>query len=144
MLRNLIEVHRLSASQAADAINERYGTDFSRNAVIGKAHRAGIKTENRPCHNNAATRRPRAPVNKTAGPMDHFMPKPVIISRDVFVPLAADVVPLHRTLFDNEGCKYPFGDARRSMTFCGHPRLDGSSYCASHHRLAHRVYCETA
>ncbi len=34
----------MSYGQAADAINARFGTEFTRNAAIGRAKRLGLKT----------------------------------------------------------------------------------------------------
>ena len=49
------------------------------------------------------------------------------------------IVPRHLSLLDLEpdDCRYPFGgDAEgEAITFCGHPRREGSSYCVSHFHL---------
>lgn len=46
------------------------------------------------------------------------------------------IEPRHVTLADLEknDCRFPFGDSR-TFTFCGHPQVDGSSYCAEHTKL---------
>jgi GcrA cell cycle regulator len=48
-------------------------------------------------------------------------------------------VPRHLSLLELEDgdCRYPYGgDAEgEAITFCGHPRREGSSYCASHFHL---------
>jgi GcrA cell cycle regulator len=49
------------------------------------------------------------------------------------------ITPRHLALIDLEpgDCRYPYGgDAEgEPITFCGHPRREGSSYCASHFHL---------
>ncbi len=51
----------------------------------------------------------------------------------------ADVVPRHLSLIDlgRGDCRYPYGgDAKaEAITFCGHRRRPGSSYCAAHFDL---------
>jgi GcrA cell cycle regulator len=47
-----------------------------------------------------------------------------------------EVVPRHLNLIDLEygDCRYPYGgdEEGEAITFCGHPRRRGSSYCAPH------------
>jgi GcrA cell cycle regulator len=49
------------------------------------------------------------------------------------------ITPRHLALVDLEpgDCRYPYGGDVESepITFCGHPRHEGSSYCLSHFRL---------
>ena len=48
-------------------------------------------------------------------------------------------MPRHLSLVDLEpgDCRYPYGgDAEgEAITFCGHPRRAGSSYCVAHFHL---------
>ena len=45
-----------------------------------------------------------------------------------------DVSPRHLSLVELEAgdCRYPYGgdEEGEAITFCGHPRREGSSYCA--------------
>ena len=47
--------------------------------------------------------------------------------------------PRHLSLIDLEpgDCRYPYGGEEdgEAITFCGHPRRTGSSYCAPHFHL---------
>jgi GcrA cell cycle regulator len=47
--------------------------------------------------------------------------------------------PRHLSLVDLEpgDCRYPYGGDERgeAITFCGHPRRQGTSYCAAHFYL---------
>ena len=49
------------------------------------------------------------------------------------------ITPRHLTLIDLEDndCRYPYGGDTdgEPITFCGHPRREGSSYCTSHFHL---------
>jgi GcrA cell cycle regulator len=49
------------------------------------------------------------------------------------------ITPRHLPLVDLEAgdCRYPYGgDAEgEPITFCGHPRQEGSSYCLAHFHL---------
>ena len=51
------------------------------------------------------------------------------------------ITPRRLSLVDLEAdeCRYPYGgDAEgEPITFCGHPRREGSSYCVSHFHLTH-------
>lgn len=110
----------LSGSQIAVAFYEKFGVEFSRNAVIGKANR--LKLEPRaertnPNGNRAASRKPPVKV----------------------IPLAlkANEVPIHqrKTLFDlrTSDCRWPYGDpGSNSFFFCGAERELGHSYCLAH------------
>lgn len=48
---------------------------------------------------------------------------------------AIDIEPLHITLMDltPSHCRYPYGDS--NITFCGHEKVKGTSYCAGHFKL---------
>jgi GcrA cell cycle regulator len=50
-----------------------------------------------------------------------------------------EIDPRHLSLADLEpgDCRYPFGgeEEGEAITFCGHPRQQGSSYCTSHFHL---------
>ena len=54
-------------------------------------------------------------------------------------------MPRHLSLMDLEAgdCRYPYGgDAEgEPITFCGHPRREGSSYCAPHFHLTRGPGC---
>jgi GcrA cell cycle regulator len=49
------------------------------------------------------------------------------------------VDPRHLSLLDleREDCRYPYGgdEEGEAITFCGHPRRKGSSYCTPHFHL---------
>ena len=51
-----------------------------------------------------------------------------------------EVGPRHLSLIDLErgDCRYPYGgdEEGEAITFCGHPRRPGSSYCTPHFHLS--------
>jgi GcrA cell cycle regulator len=51
-----------------------------------------------------------------------------------------EIDPRHLSLFELErgDCRYPYGgdEAGEAITFCGHPRRPGSSYCTPHFHLS--------
>ena len=52
----------------------------------------------------------------------------------------AEVEPRHLSLIELErgDCRYPYGgdEEGEAITFCGHPRQPGSSYCTPHFQLS--------
>jgi GcrA cell cycle regulator len=144
----------LSYSEIANAINERFNTDYSRNAAIGRAKRMGLSGPERP-DRLVWPKRPRklnpARLNKLRAralaepkpkPKPKSKPKPGlrIFERAAALKLrCVGIVPRHLSLLelDDGDCRYPYGgDADgEAITFCGHPRREGSSYCTSHFHL---------
>lgn len=102
----------------------------SRNAVIGKAHRMGLEPRER------VIAKPREPKRKRGLHTRHrrdvlgklFAPDPVEL-REVDVES-------RKLTFDQleaNSCRYPA--EKGPITFCGHERKAGSSYCPAHHFL---------
>src|SRR6185369_4478844 len=140
----------LSFSEAAQAINSRFNTSYSRSAALGRARRLGVKPEDR--------RKPSMPVEpaqraEPAGPRDIAEPRvrdfgkpallwPVPVFRAIKpVKLRCVAVePRHLSLIELErgDCRYPYGgdEEGEAITFCGHPRRPGSSYCTPHFHLS--------
>ena len=162
-LRDYVE-KGMTFSEIARALNERFGTAYSRNAAIGRARRMGLASvergggEKRP---NAAKQpdmrrlrqlraqsRAKIPTKSLAGSAPKSMPNP-LVKLSTFERAAAlqlrcvAITPKHLALIDLEegDCRYPYGgDAdNEPITFCGHPRREGSSYCTSHFHLTSAV-----
>jgi GcrA cell cycle regulator len=133
----------MSFSEIARALNQRFGTAYSRNAAIGRARRMGLATPERP--GGAAPNRPKQPdarrlCDKRARRLVKLFPKPTILQRAAALQLrCVAITPRHLALVDLEpgDCRYPYGgDAEdEPITFCGHLRREGSSYCVSHFHL---------
>lgn len=122
-----------TASEIANRMTERLGFPVSRNAVIGRLHRAGLPLGKRgdvpPSVPQARPARPKpAPKPKAA-------PKPVVqpvVKRrcdDVATVALLDLQPHH--------CKWPVGDpGAPGFGFCGDARVEDTPYCAGHNARA--------
>jgi GcrA cell cycle regulator len=128
-------------SDIARILNERFGTGYTRNAAIGRARRLGLSTPERANSAGvfAAARKPdaRKICEKRARNHAKSAPKPTTVARAAVRQLrCVEITPRHLALIDLErrDCRYPFGGdlEGESFTFCGHPRREGSRYCASH------------
>lgn len=131
----------MSYSEIADAINAKFKTAYSRNAALGRAKRMGLASPDRP--EDSLKHWPKLPP-KAKAPRLHqsrerhvpeFMrPMPVFEPADLPRFRCVEIVPRHVSLVDLEpgDCRYPYGgdEEGEAITFCGHPRRKGSSYCA--------------
>jgi len=135
----------LSFAEIARALNQRFGTAYTRNATIGRARRMGLSVPVRPQSVSVmnASKKPDARRIRElrARKLAHVPPpKPSIFERAAALQLrCVAITPRHLALVDLEtnDCRYPYGgDAEgEPITFCGHPRREGSSYCTSHFHL---------
>jgi GcrA cell cycle regulator len=142
-LREYLE-RGLSFSQVADAINARFNSAYSRNATIGRARRMGLSGPERADHRARPKPRPKpcpARLQKMrAGLAAKSRPRLAVLKRARALKLrCVGIVPLHLSLVDLEpgDCRYPYGGDKEGepITFCGHRRREGSSYCVSHFHL---------
>jgi GcrA cell cycle regulator len=136
----------MSFSEIADAINAKFKTAYSRNAAIGRATRLGLAGPDRP--RDLPKHWPNPPP-KQAQPQLHkprerstpqFMrPVPIFKRTETAKLRCVEINPRHLSLMELErgDCRYPYGgDAEgEAITFCGHPRREGSSYCVPHFQL---------
>src|SRR5215217_6651088 len=134
----------LSFSEAARAINSIFNTSYSRSAALGRARRLRLEAEER--------RRPSMPT-KPVDLRDIPEPRPsasraaaLLWPTPVFKEIkpvklrCVGVEPRHLSLVELEkgDCRYPYGgdEEGEAITFCGHPRRPGSSYCTPHFHLS--------
>jgi GcrA cell cycle regulator len=140
----------MSYSEIADAINVRFQTAYSRCATIGRATRMGLacpdRREDLPKHWPTLPPKAKTPPRLHKPPGRHvpehvsFMgPMPAFERTEVATLRCVEVMPRHLNLIDLErgDCRYPYGgdEEGEAITFCGHPRRRGSSYCAPHFYL---------
>lgn len=137
-----------SYREAATAINDKFGTSFTRNAALGRAHRKGFMQPMTPTTQRNSRPRPkpkpaRGPKAKSArlfgaALQNHenalarketeFAAK--IVAQPVAIVASAvsffDARPCH--------CRWPYGDPRdlETFRFCGEPAPDDRPYCANH------------
>jgi GcrA cell cycle regulator len=134
----------LSFSRIAKAINARFNTAYSRNATIGRARRMGLSG---PARADIPARRKPQPKPRPARlrkmrarALAQSRPKRAVLKRAAALKLrCVGIVPRHLSLLELEpgDCRYPYGGEAEgeAITFCGHPRRSGSSYCVAHFHL---------
>ena len=132
----------MSSSEIARAVNAKFNTHYSRNAVIGRAKRMGLARIDRPRDLTPPAPQDQQPSlsrlrERRAVPSGWYVP---VFEREEIPGLrCADVDPRHLSLLDLEAsdCRYPYGgdEEGEAITFCGHPRRRGSSYCSAHFHL---------
>ncbi len=114
---------------------------ISRNAVIGKLHRLGRRSEHKPVQVRpqtfkAATVAPlrRAAAVRRATP---YSDMPVRFVAQAVGPEAPGLATL--STLESHMCKWPIGDpAANDFTFCGQSPSSGRPYCDRHARTAYR------
>lgn len=117
LLTTLHALKEMSFSQIAREINEQTGSQFSRNAIIGKANRMGLYGQ---------PRIKRTYIRSyTRGPYKKANTAPAV----EIEPLGLTFAELN---LDNQ-CHYPVTEDTPFL-FCGHPTA-GQSYCAFHHQI---------
>jgi GcrA cell cycle regulator len=135
----------MSFSEIAKAINVRFKTAYSRNAAISRAKRMGLGGD-RPQvslkHWPKAAPKAQQPWLHKPGErrLPEFMRRVPIFERTETARLrCVETDPRHLSLIDLEpgDCRYPYGgdEEGEAITFCGHPRHQGSSYCVPHFHL---------
>jgi GcrA cell cycle regulator len=139
----------MSFAEIAREINARFGTAYSRNAAIGRSKRMKLTAPKRPSKSpqprpqTRAEMAPKSPEKCTNGPARPApirtpaspvrRPEPVKLRCVGISPRLVSLVELEAS-----DCRYPYGGDKENepITFCGHPRLPGSSYCAPHFHLS--------
>jgi GcrA cell cycle regulator len=138
----------MSFAEIAREINARFGTAYTRNAALSRSKRMKLTAPRRP----RMPRKPRPQIkaemvskpreSRTPGPAS---PVPALIPASPVrrpepvklrcVGISPRLVPLIE--LEASDCRYPYGGDKENdpITFCGHPRLAGSSYCAPHFQL---------
>jgi GcrA cell cycle regulator len=152
----------LSFSEIARALNQQFGTAYTRNAAIGRARRLGLSVPLRPPSDSVmgSPKRPdaRRICQSRARKLAHVPPKPSTFKSSAIKPSTFEraealklrcvaITPRHLSLVDLEAndCRYPYGGdiEGEPITFCGHPRHEGSSYCLSHFHLTNLPEADT-
>ncbi len=140
----------MSYSEIAEAINARFDTAYSRNSAIGRARRMGLAVPERPGDilkhwparpptPKPKPKAPRLPPPRERHVPEFLRPMPAFEREKMPKLRCVDIEPRHLSLVDLEAgdCHYPYGgdEEGEAITFCGHPRREGSSYCAPHFHL---------
>jgi GcrA cell cycle regulator len=147
----------LSYAQIAVAINATFKTSYTRNAVLGRAKRMGFAESDRPKYARKRwlkrpprVRKPSLAKSSLAKSSfgkssqrrlpELWWPVPKFKRTETAELRCAEIDPRHLSLIDLKpsDCRYPYGgdEEGEAITFCGHPRREGSSYCAAHFDLS--------
>lgn len=125
-----------SSSAIAAALAKQFGKPVSRNAVIGKLHRAGIIL-------GVQRRAPAEPKPATRPTIKFRQPRaekslPLTPSVTAVEP-ALKATPVTFAELEPHHCRWPFGDVGNpDFRFCGARRALGRPYCEEHHAKAWR------
>jgi GcrA cell cycle regulator len=140
----------MSFAEIAREINARFGTAYSRNAAIGRSKRMKLTAPKRPARPSRMRPRIKAETPAKSGENRHqALARPASPPRPSPAPTATRPEPVKLrcvgisprlvSLIELEpsACRYPYGGDKDNepITFCGHPRLAGTSYCVPHFHL---------
>ncbi|THD76138.1 MAG: hypothetical protein E7813_00030 [Bradyrhizobium sp.] len=133
----------MSFSAIIYAINVKFKTSYTRSAVLGRATRmalAGARQSRGGTASASITETTRLHRIHERANSKPWRPPPVFKATETAPLRCADVVPRRLSLLELEcdDCRYPYGgdEEGEAITFCGHPRHPGSSYCAAHFDLS--------
>jgi GcrA cell cycle regulator len=136
-----------SYGQIAQALNAKFGTSYTRNAALGRGVRMGLPRPETPGRQQfpgiGELKRPKKAVatarrNRGTADSGRPAPAPAPLKRPVMlrcVGITPRLIPLVQ--LQSGDCRYPYGGDKdgEPITFCGRPKLPGSSYCAPHFHL---------
>jgi GcrA cell cycle regulator len=134
-----------SRACAAEEINKKFGTTYTRDAVIGRSWRKGFQSAR--CKDFKAPltmakikkRQPHhRPVRDDRQP---FKQPPAQAAAPMPIACAEVCEPRRISLIEltDETCRWPIGmPGTDDFCFCGSRPAEGSPYCAGHSRLAFR------
>jgi GcrA cell cycle regulator len=135
----------MSYAEAAETINATFGTGYSRSAAIGRGKRLGLGDPGRRDKSPKLLRviKPRLRSGHERRTSQPRRPMPILESvKTVNMPMklrCVEIEPRYLSFIELEcgDCRYPYGGDQEgdAITFCGHPRRDGSSYCTPHFHL---------
>lgn len=134
----------ISFAEAARRINSKFGTTFTRNAALGRAKRMGLVGPGKPQAPPSITpprlERPYDPRPARRKAIELLWPMPMLGKVEPAKLRCVAIEPRHLSLIELErgDCRYPYGgdEEGEAITFCGHPRRAGSSYCTPHLHLS--------
>ncbi|MBR1088605.1 hypothetical protein JQ621_14130 [Bradyrhizobium manausense] len=133
----------MSYAEIGRQINARFGTAYTRNAVVGRAKRLGLAISGRVASPSIVPSLPGEPrllaKPRVAIPGLNLPPPSALQPAKPVKLRCVGVQPRLLTLLELEhwDCRYPYGGEKdgEKVAFCGHPRQSGSSYCAPHAHL---------
>lgn len=122
----------LSASQCAAALGV---PDMTRSAVIGKAHRLGLKSRKRQQRPRSVAPKPKRQNGTAFHTAPSITSEPLDASTFAHINGHASVALLD---LENHHCRWPMDDGK----YCGRQAnvLRGFSYCQAHASIAGQMY----
>lgn len=134
----------ISFAEAARRINAKFGTSYTRNAALGRAKRMGLvgpqKPQAPPSIVPPGLERPYDLRVTRRKAKDLPWPVPKLGKAEPTKLRCVAIEPRRLSLIELErgDCRYPYGgdEEGEAITFCGHPRRAGSSYCTPHFHLS--------
>ena len=135
----------ISYAEIGRRINARFGTAYTRSAVVGRAKRLGLApptwmaspsiAPSLPGEAGLPTPRQSALPHLNLPPNSAMKPARVKLRCVGVQPRLVALGELGR-----DDCRYPYGGDKdgEGIAFCGHPRQPGFSYCTPHARLTRR------
>jgi GcrA cell cycle regulator len=143
--RALCDLHAkgMSYGEIAKEMNARFGTSYTRNAVLGRGKRIGLVTPESARQWQPPRRQvpkvERAELHATRASQTSFLVPPVPKRAEPVQLRCVGISPRLIGLIDLEAgdCHYPYGGETDNdpIVFCGHPRQPGSCYCTPHFHL---------
>ena len=134
----------MSYGQIAQALNAKFGTTYTRNAALGRGVRMGLSSSERPVRREdrySGIRVPRRPKGRAAArrPAEGNEAAPATKPAKPVTLRSVGITPRLISLIELKAgdCRYPYGGDKEGepITFCGHPKLESSSYCGPHFDL---------
>lgn len=127
----------LSSGEAATALNRQFpGRDFTRSAVIGKAHRLGLGFASPSPYNHHST--PDQPAKVQRPPAVRTKPRP---QNPIAIAPPARPRPLDGPIgildLRSDSCRWPV-DHGGATRYCGLTSDAGLPYCPAHMKQSHR------
>lgn len=124
------------ASDVALAMSEEFQHRFSRNMILGKAHRLKLRTPNKPSKPKAKKKPvqrkkiiPRRPLLVSAIPDMPIEP----VRKDVWAACEDSISILSVT---DKTCRWPLAES--NFVFCGHD-VERGRYCSHHASIAYKA-----
>jgi GcrA cell cycle regulator len=134
----------MSYSRAAEAVNAKFGTAYTRSAALGRGTRMGLTGLEKPADSRKVPREAHTSrLRKSRRHRAAAQVQPKSVPAKPVKLRCVGIKPRLLSLVDLEpgDCRYPYGGDRdgEAVAFCGNPRREGSSYCTPHFHLTRRV-----
>lgn len=136
MFREFMSETGASFAKIASLMSEKYHCAYTRNAMVGKARRLGIPSNNPPSKPQILRAEPVVMVRRRK-PQPQ---PPTPVAPEAAALRSADVIPRHISLLEltSKTCHWPYGETP-PLTYCGNPVFfKNCPYCGGHFDLSHR------